>query len=49
MKGIALEMKSCGQTIILTPTPIAMDRPTVEVTVKQTSVQALAVPYVVVA
>ena len=33
VKGIALEMKASGQTKLLTPTTIAMARPTIEVTV----------------
>ena len=48
VRGITLEMKASGQTEILNPTPIAMARPTIEVIVEQTSVQAHAVPYIVV-
>ena len=48
VKGIALEMKASGQTEILTPTPIAMARPTIEVIVAHTSVHALVVPYSIV-
>ena len=48
VKGIALEMKASGQTEILTPTPIAMAKPIVEVIVAQTSAQAPTMPYVVV-
>ena len=35
VKGIALEMKASGQTKLLTHTPIAMEKPTEELTVAQ--------------
>ena len=49
VKGIASEMKPSSKTKLLTPTSIAMARPTKEVTVVWTSAQALAVPYATVA
>ena len=44
-----MEMKASGQTEFLTSTPIAVTRPTEEVTVAQTSVQTPIVPYAAVA
>ena len=38
VKGIAMGVKASGQSELLTPTPIAVVRPTKEVTVAQTSV-----------
>ena len=33
VKGVALEMKSSGKLEIITPTPIVIERPIVEVTI----------------
>ena len=47
LKGVRREMKASGQTKILTPTPIAIFGP--EVTIAQPCMQALVVPYAIIA